>query len=142
MTKSIQHRIFYPHAPEVVWDYLTKADLMKQWLMPNDFEPILGYDFQFKTNPIPSMDFDGIFYCKVVEIVPFQRLSYSMKGGPGEGKISLDSIVNWKLQPKDNGTELSLEHNGFKELENFAIFNGMNEGWLKNMQKIAKLING
>ena len=141
MTKSIQHRLFYPHPPKAVWEYLTKPELMEQWLMKNDFQPILGVDFQFRTNPIPSMDFDGIFYCKVLDIVPFQRLSYSLKGGPGDGKINLDSIVVWRLQPKDGGTELALEHDGFKEVENFAIFNGMNEGWLKNMKKIAQLLN-
>ncbi|HEX9508981.1 MAG TPA: SRPBCC domain-containing protein [Puia sp.] len=141
MTKSIYHKLMFSHPPEVVWEYLTKAELIKLWLMENDFQPIVGFDFQFRTKPIPSLDFDGICYCKVLEIVPFKKLSYSWKGGPGEGKITLDSIVVWKLNPKDNGTELSLEHSGFKEIENFAIYSGMNEGWLKNIQKIAGLIN-
>jgi uncharacterized protein YndB with AHSA1/START domain len=141
MTKSISHKLFFPHSAEVVWDYLTTSELMAQWLMPNDFEPILGYDFQFRIKPLPAMEFDGIVYCKVLEIVPFKKLSYSWKSGPGEGQITVDSVVVWRLTSKDNGTELSLEHTGFAETVNLALYSGMNEGWLKNMQKIAERIN-
>lgn len=114
---------------------------MEQWLMKNDFQPIVGLDFQFRTNPIPSLDFDGIFYCKVLEIVPFKKLSYSWKSGPGEGKITLDSIVVWKLLPTDKGTELILDHSGFSKKENLNFFNGLSAGWLEKFQKIADLLN-
>jgi uncharacterized protein YndB with AHSA1/START domain len=140
MNTNIQHNYFFPHPPEVVWDYLTKAELMEKWLMKNDFLPIVGYDFRFNTKPIPSLDLDGIFHCKVLEIVPFKKLVYSWKGGPGEGRITLDSLVVWTLQQKENGTELLLLHSGFKEA-NFNIFNGMNAGWLSNIKKIDSLIN-
>ena len=140
MSDNIKHQFFFPHQPEIVWEYLTRADLMALWLMPNDFLPVLGHDFQFRIKPMPQLDFDGIVYCKVLEIVPPRTLSYSWKSGPGNGKIELDSIVIWKLIPKDNGTELSLEHTGFKGFDNLGMFSAMNEGWLKNIQKIAALI--
>jgi len=37
MAKSIQHNYFFSHTPEVVWEYLIKAELIAQWLMENDF---------------------------------------------------------------------------------------------------------
>jgi uncharacterized protein YndB with AHSA1/START domain len=141
MTKNIQHQLFFPHPPEVVWEYLTNAELMQLWLMKNDFLPVVGHDFQFRTNPMPAFEFDGIAYCKVLEIVPFKKISYSWKGGPGEGKITLDSVVEWKLEAKDNGTELFLDHSGFTELVNLSMFDAMNNGWLRNMHKIAERIN-
>jgi uncharacterized protein YndB with AHSA1/START domain len=141
MAKSIQHQFYFPHPPETVWDYLTKPELMEQWLMKNDFQPIIGLDFQFRTNPIPSLDFDGICYCKVLEIVPFKKLSYSWKCGPGDGQITLDSIVVWKLEPKDKGTELFLEHSGFAKKENLNFYTGFLHGWLEKLQKIDKLLN-
>ncbi|MEO8855023.1 MAG: SRPBCC domain-containing protein [Ginsengibacter sp.] len=141
MTKSIQHTFFYEHPPKDVWEYLTTAELMSQWLMLNDFEPILGYDFQFKTRPHPDMDFDGIIYCKVLEIVPYKKLSYSWKTGPGEGKITIDSIVEWSLTPKDNGTDLKLVHNGFKEIADFNMYSLVDDGWLRNIKKIDNLLN-
>jgi uncharacterized protein YndB with AHSA1/START domain len=141
MNTSIRQQFFYAHPPEAVWDYLTKAELISQWLMKNDFQPILGHEFQFRTNPLPKFDFDGIAYCKVLEIVPFKKLSYSWKGGPGNGQMSLDSVVVWTLVEKNNGTELQLEHSGFKDIENFAIYTAMTDGWMRNIQKIAELLN-
>jgi uncharacterized protein YndB with AHSA1/START domain len=141
MERSIKHQFSFSHPPEKVWDYLTKPELMELWLMKNDFQPIVGYDFQFRTGPIPSLDFDGICYCKVLEVVPFKRLSYSWKCGPGEGKITLDSVVIWKLQPTEKGTDLFLEHSGFEKEENLSFFNGMSRGWQENLLKIDALLN-
>ena len=141
MTRVIKHQFFYPHPPETVWEYLTKPELMEQWLMKNDFQPIVGHDFQFRIDPIPGLDFDGIFYCKVLEIVPFKKLSYSWRSGPGDGKITLDSVVVWKLQPTDKGTEIFLEHSGFGKEENLDFYNGLTQGWLEKFQKIAELLN-
>ena len=141
MTKSIKHQFFFAHPPEIVWEYLTKPELMELWLMKNTFQPIIGADFQFRTNPIPSLDFDGIFYCRVLEIVPFKKLSYSWKSGPGDGEITLDSVVVWKLEPKDKGTELFLEHSGFAKEENLNFYNGLMQGWVEKLNKIANLLN-
>jgi len=109
--------------------------------MKNNFQPILGFDFQFRINPIPSLDFDGIVYCKVLEIIPFRTLSYSWTGGTGNGKITLDTVVVWRLEPTEKGTELFLEHSGFGKLENVNFFAGMNDGWIKQVQKITDHLN-
>jgi uncharacterized protein YndB with AHSA1/START domain len=141
MSKSINHTLFYPQKPELVWEYLTTPALMAQWLMPTDFEPILGHEFTFRTGPLPKFDFDGIVYCRVLEILPPKKLVYSWKGGPGNGQVTMDSVVTWTLIEKDKGTELTLEHSGFKVLTNVDIFNGMNAGWLQNMKKILDRLN-
>lgn len=141
MSKSIKHQYFFPHPAETVWEYLTNSDLMALWLMKNDFQPIVGFDFHFKTGPLPALDFDGIVYCKVLEIVPFKKLSYSWKSGPSEGKITLDSVVVWKLEQTDKGTQVSLEHSGFTEEANLKLYEGLNHGWAEKFPKIEKLIN-
>jgi len=139
MTRTIKHRLFYQHSPSEVWEYLTNSELMAQWLMPNNFLPKLGHDFTFNIKPIPSFDFDGIIYCKVLELSPYKKLAYSWKGGPGDGSTNLDSVVTWTLHEKDNGTELLVEHSGL--MENINIYNAMNEGWISNMKKMNDLIN-
>jgi uncharacterized protein YndB with AHSA1/START domain len=141
MANVIKHQLFFPHPPEAVWEYLTKPELMELWLMKNDFQPIVGFDFQFRENPIPSLDFDGIFYCKVLEVVPFKKLSYSWKSGPGNGEITLESVVVWKLLPTDKGTELYLEHSGFAKKENLRFYNGLADGWVKNIQKMVNRLD-
>ena len=141
MTKIIKHQFSYAHPKETVWEYLTNSELMAQWLMKNDFRPIVGHEFQFRTGPIAALDFDGIFYCKVLEVIPFKKLSYSWKSGPGEGKITLDSVVTWKLEPKDKGTEVFLEHSGFAKKENLDFYNGLLHGWAEKLQNIDKFLN-
>lgn len=141
MTRSIKHQFSFPHPPEMVWEYLTRSELMELWLMKNNFQPVVGTDFQFRTNPIPSLDFDGVFYCRVLEIIPFKKLSYSWQSGPGNGEITLDSVVVWKLEATDKGTELFLEHSGFAKEENLSFYNGLTNGWIEKFQKIADLLN-
>jgi len=109
--------------------------------MKNNFKPVVGAEFQFRTGPIAKLDFDGIFYCKVLEIIPLKKLSYSWRSGPGEGEITLDSVVVWKLEPKDKGTELFLEHSGFAKEENLNFYNGLNHGWVEKLQNIANHLN-
>ena len=141
MIKNIAHNWFMNQPPEQVWEYLTDTDLITQWLMKNDFEPVVGHQFRFYAQPLPQMDFDGNIYCTVLEITPFSRLSYSWKGGPGNGVITLDSIVLWTLIPKDGGTELRLEHSGFKETDNMMMYAAMDAGWSKIVQKIGSVLN-
>ncbi len=137
MSQTIRQQTFYPHPPETVWAYLTTPELMSQWLMPTDFEPVLGHSFRFTTKPITQLNLDGIMHCKVLEIIPFSRLSYSWKAGPGDGSFTLDTIVEWTLVEKNNGTELQLIQTGFDENTNAGIYAGMSDGWPKHLQKIA-----
>jgi uncharacterized protein YndB with AHSA1/START domain len=135
MQTEIKNEWIYEQSPNEVWEYLTRADLIELWLMPNNFEPILGHEFEFRTKPIPSLELDGIMHCKVLEIVPSRKLVYSWKAGSGNGVISLDTVVEWTLEKHGNGTKLLLKHSGFKET-NVDIFIGMTEGWEKNIQKM------
>jgi len=140
MNKIIKHQFFFTHPTATVWEYLTKPELMAQWLMKNDFEPIMGHDFQFRTSPIPALDFDGIFHCKVLEIIPFEKLSYSWNSGPGNGKITLESVVIWSLQSTEKGTQVFLEHRGFAKKENLDLYNGLLHGWVEKLENIDKLL--
>jgi len=140
MKTTITHTIQYSQSPAAVWDYLTRAELLAQWLMPNDIQPIQGHEFTFRINPMPAYQFDGIVYCQILEIIPFKKLVYTWKGGPEKGKINLDTVVEWTLSAKDGGTELFLEHKGFKE-ENLSIMGIMDAGWLKNMKEVSTLLN-
>jgi uncharacterized protein YndB with AHSA1/START domain len=140
MAKIIQHQIFYPNPPELVWDYLTVPELIAQWLMPTDFSPTVGHEFKFTAKPMPDMDFDGVFHCKVLEVEPFKKLSYSWDFGPGDG-TQTKSVVNWTLTAKDNGTELLLIHRGFEGVNFLEMFNSMSKGWLELITKLARIIN-
>jgi uncharacterized protein YndB with AHSA1/START domain len=140
MQSEIKNEWIYEQAPNKVWEYLTQAELIALWLMPNNFKPMLGYEFQFQTKPIPSLDLDGIFHCKVLEIVPFKKLIYTWKGGSGDGIFTLDTLVEWTLEKYGKGTKLFLKQSGFKEV-NRSIFMGMTDGWQQHIQKMINFLN-
>lgn len=141
MTKIIKHQFSFAHPVETVWEYLTDSELLASWLMKNDFKPVIGHEFQFRTGPVPAMNFDGVFYCKVLAIVPLKHLSYSWNSRSDDGNINMESVVNWNLVPTEKGTDLFLEHSGFAKKDNLAIYNGLLLGWVEKLEKIAKLLN-
>lgn len=131
-----------PHPPEVVWRALTTAELMTRWLMPNDFQLVVGRPFTFRTKPMG--DWDGVVHCEVLEIVPSRKLVYSWKGGsdsnPDYG-ARLDTIVTWTLTPVAEGTHLRLVHAGFRSPGNDFAFTIMSQGWGRVLQGIQRAID-
>lgn len=132
-----------PYPPERVWKALTTSELIGQWLMPNDFEPLVGKQFTFKTRPIG--DWDGVVQCEVLEVVPHRRLVYSWKGGadsndshPNYGS-RLDSVVSWTLQPEGNGTRLRMIHSGFRSPQNDFAYDAMSSGWGRIMGRLGEI---
>lgn len=135
MHRDIVLKWFYPNSPEEVWECLTDPELIGQWLMKNDFQPVLGHKFQFRSKPKPAFKWDGIVYCEVTELVPNRRLSYTWEGGQDGKEGNLDTVVTWILQPKNNGTELILEHRGFSGAKNYLVSFMMESGWKKHIAK-------
>jgi uncharacterized protein YndB with AHSA1/START domain len=140
MKNVIQHNWFFEQAPETVWEYLTRSELMAQWLMENDFQPVVGHQFMFRSKAYPPIGFDGNVFCQVLDLVPAKKLSYSWKFGPKPGEITVDSIVTWNLISKDRGTELRLEHRSVSGEMYLPAYNAMNEGWKKNIEVNMKKI--
>ncbi len=141
MAKYIKHQLFLAHPPKAVWEYLTDPELIQQWLMKTDFKPVIGHQFQFTAGCSADLDFSGIIDCKVVDVVPYERLSYTWLCSSMTGRVTTDSVVNWTLVPKYNGTELLLEHNGFKILENLPLFQAMEAGWVQHMNTMNVKLN-
>ena len=108
--------------------------------MKNDFKPVVGHQFTFKSSPYPAIEFDGNVYCEVLEISAPKKISYSWKFGPGTGETIINSLVVWTLTPKDGGTELLLVHSGFTDSRQIPAYDAMNAGWQTNINKIHGLI--
>jgi uncharacterized protein YndB with AHSA1/START domain len=127
MKRNIQIEAFYPHPPERIWKALTDPEAIAVWLMPNDFKPVVGHKFQFKTRPRPG--FDGTVHCEVLELDEPHRLSYTWAGGV------LDTTVTFTLEPVPEGTRLTLEHSGFTGARGLMAWSIMNRGWRKKILK-------
>lgn len=76
----------YGHPIERVWAALTSAEALAAWLMPNDFQPIAGHEFTFRTDPAPG--FDGIVHCRVLELTEPTGMVWAWLGGPVDTTVT------------------------------------------------------
>ncbi|HET9824031.1 MAG TPA: SRPBCC domain-containing protein, partial [Chitinophagaceae bacterium] len=68
MPKEIKQTWFFRQSPREVWEYLTKPELIEQWLMKNDFQPIVGHKFRFTFIPKKDSEYEGTVHCEVLEV--------------------------------------------------------------------------
>lgn len=131
MQKEIKQIWHFNQLPQVVWEYLTKPELIEQWLGKTDFQPIVGHKFRF-VSPYGN---DSI--CEVLEVRPNTKLVYSWQKNSAKDKLPFHSKIEWTLSPIENGTELRLVHNGFRALEDIAPHE---DGWNYCHHQLEKLI--
>jgi uncharacterized protein YndB with AHSA1/START domain len=119
-----------------LWRALTEGGLLAQWMMSNDFKPVVGHKFQFRTEPKPPA-WNGIVDCEVLTVEPMQRLSYNWGiGGSGSG---MQWVVEWTLAPAEGGTHLRMEQSGFSP-EQKGNYQGAKYGWQKMMGALEELV--
>jgi len=130
-TRSLVIEKEMPYPPEKIWRALTQGALIKEWLMDNDFQPVVGHSFQFRSTPVPN--WNGIIDSKVLVVEANKKLSYSW------GSLGLESVVVWTLTPTDGGTHVRMEHSGFRSDQD-AAYKGATYGWQKfigNMERVV-----
>src|SRR5581483_6320776 len=93
-TQSIVVERTMPHTPEKVWRALTTSELIADWLMKNDFQPVVGHRFNFRATPIPGM-WNGVTDCEVVSVEAPRRLVYSWNASGEEAQDGLKTTVTW-----------------------------------------------
>ena len=122
-----------PHPPEKIWRALTQGALLEEWLMKNDFQPVVGHRFRFRSTPVPG--WDGVINSEVLEIEPNSRLSYSWE------TMGTMSVVTWTLTPSQGGTHLRFEQTGFRS-ETDAAYKGATYGWTKFIGNMERVVGG
>jgi uncharacterized protein YndB with AHSA1/START domain len=138
-TKAIVVEQTMPHPPEKIWRALTESSLIGQWLMQNDFQPVVGHRFTFEAQPIG--DWNGIVDCEVLEVSPPSRLRYSWRGGSTKNAAmgsALDSVVTWSLTPVDGGTLVRMVQDGFRP-ENETGYQMMSGGWVRIVGRLSEV---
>jgi uncharacterized protein YndB with AHSA1/START domain len=125
-TRTLVVERVFPHPQEKVWRALTQSQLLAQWMMKNDFEPVPGKRFQFRADPAPN--WSGVVDCEVREVDPMQRLSYNW--GVGGDESGMAWVVLWTLTPTEGGTHVRMEQSGFRPDQQQA-YQGANYGWQK-----------
>lgn len=116
----------YQHPPEKVWRALTQPHLIEEWLMTNDFQPVVGHVFKL-SGGWGSVD------CKVLTVEPHQSLSYTW------GTLGLASVVTWTLTPTAKGTHLRMEQTGFTP-DRPQNYQGAQYGWRRFFGNLEQLL--
>ncbi|WP_276357619.1 SRPBCC family protein [Cohnella caldifontis] len=120
----------YKTTIEKLWSALTDSGKLAQWVMDNDFKPVVGHRFQFRTQPVNG--WDGLVEGEVLVVEAPNRLSYTWGSG-GE-----KHTVTWTLQELGDGkVNLHLEQTG---ISNPQALNGAKYGWSNMCGNLEKAL--
>jgi uncharacterized protein YndB with AHSA1/START domain len=122
-----------PHPPEKIWRALTESSLIQEWLMANEFEPVVDHQFNFRSAPVQG--WNGIIDSKVLTVEPHSRLAYTWSS------MGLESVVTWTLTPTPGGTHVRMEQSGFPSEES-ASYKGAKYGWTNFINKMEHVVGG
>jgi len=131
-TRSVVVEREFPHPPEKVWRALTEGPLMAQWLLKNDFEPVVGRAFTLRREPMAN--WDGVIQCQVRTVDVCKTLSYTW------GALGMETVVTWTLTPTASGTHLRMEQSGFGP-DREANYKGAKYGWQKFVANLAQVVD-
>ena len=120
----IERQIPYP--PEKIWRALTQPHLIEEWLMKNDFKPVVGHLFNLRADW-------GAVDCQVLTVEPNKTLSYTW------GAYGFGSVVTWTLTPTSTGTHLRMEQSGFQP-DQQQYYQGAKAGWPRFFANLEQVL--
>ena len=116
----------FPHPRGKIWRALTQGHLIEEWLMKNDFKPVVGHRFNLRADW-------GAVDCEVMAVEPNKTLSYTW------GAYGVGSVVTWTLTPTSTGTHLRMEQSGFRPDQEQA-YQGANYGWQRFFAALEQVL--
>jgi uncharacterized protein YndB with AHSA1/START domain len=119
----------YTTSIEKLWSALTDSSTLAKWVIENDFKPIVGHRFQFRTQPTEW--WNGIIDGEVLIVDAPNRLSYTFESGEKH-------TVTWTLQDLGDGkVNLHLEQTGFSNAQGLE---GAKYGWSQWCGELEKVL--
>ncbi len=115
-----------PFPAETIWRALTQPHLLQEWLMQNDFVPVVGNRFSLRADW-------GSVDCEVLTLEPNKSLSYKWAA------MGLESIVTRTLRATSTGTHLRMEQSGFRADQQQA-YRGATYGWQKFFADLERVV--
>jgi uncharacterized protein YndB with AHSA1/START domain len=138
-TRSIIVERFMAQPPEKIWRALTQSALIVEWLMQNDFQPVVGHRFNFRSRPMAG--WNGVSDCEVLIVEPPRRLAWRQCASGEQAAEGLKSVVTWTLTPGQGGTHVRMEHAGF-EAKDEAGYKAMSGGWPRVVEGLERVAAG
>jgi uncharacterized protein YndB with AHSA1/START domain len=136
-TQSVVVERQMAHPPEKIWRALTQGALIEDWLMANDFQPIVGHRFNLRTAPMPH--WNGVLDCEVLIVEPNRRLAYTWNASGAEAATGIRTVVTWTLEPAAGGTLVRMEQSGFRP-DQKANYQGAAYGWQRYCDGLERVV--
>jgi uncharacterized protein YndB with AHSA1/START domain len=130
-TRSVVVERELPFPPEKIWRALTQPHLIEEWLMKNDFNPVVGHRFNLQRSPKPDLNI--VVDCQVLVVEPNKTLSYTWSA------FDLEGVVTWTLTPTSTGTHLRMEQSGFRPDQKQA-YGGARGGWQRFFANLEQVL--
>ena len=132
-TRSVVVEREIPYPPEKLWRALTEPHLIEEWLMNNDFNPIVGHRFNLRG------EWGGVLDCEVLAVEPLKTLSYTWNHAHDDPAYNLQSVVTFTLTRTSTGTHLRMEQSGFRPGQKQA-YGGAKAGWRDMFEKLEQVL--
>lgn len=129
-TRSVVIEKDLRHPPEKVWRALTETSLLDEWLMQNDFRPVVGHKFTFR-----APKWNGIIECEVLTVERPRALAYTWSA------MGVNLVTTWTLERTAEGTRLRMEQSGFGATQENA-FQGAKYGWQNFLGGLERVLGG
>ncbi|MEO8241563.1 MAG: SRPBCC domain-containing protein [bacterium] len=126
-----------PFPPDRVWRAIATGALMAEWLMPNDFQPVVGHRFQFRAPAVAH--WNGVTDAEVLQVDPPRVLSYSWNSSGDEAATGIRTVVTFTLTANGKGTTLRMEQAGFRE-DQTQNLNGAAYGWQRFLAQLETVL--
>ena len=124
------------HPPEKIWRALTQGPLIEDWLMANDFEPVVGHRFKLRAEPNPH--WNGVTDCEVLAVEPPERLAYTWNASGDEAAAGIRTVVTWTLTRTEGGAHVRMEQSGFRPQDENNL-SGASHGWRKFLDGLERV---
>jgi uncharacterized protein YndB with AHSA1/START domain len=122
----------FSHPVEKVWRALTDPEALGVWLMDNDFEPRVGKRFNLRSRNGPPGS-RGWIECEVLALETPSRMLWSW----AHNESDPPTRVEFRLEPINGGTRLTLSHTG--EIDS-AIGERLRGGWPGKLSDLRVLL--
>lgn len=129
---DIRQTLVFNAPIQKVWTAVSTAEGITAWFMPNNFQPIEGYEFHLDAGPF------GKSPCKVTEVSPPNRLSFEW---------GRDWSLTFELKEQGDQTEFTLIHAGWnaEQVTEFGethelVRERMGQGWVGLVGKLAAYV--
>lgn len=132
---TLNKSIFLPASRETVWSFLTQKDKLKLWFHPAEADLADKQDYALISIGEGGA-VDKLCWGTVLEMDPPSRLVCTFTVKPLNGALTK---VTWELESINDGTKLSLTHDGISAAAGEAAMGlilALDKGWDEHLARL------